>query len=115
MKDKLGLYVSNLMATIIDDDERYFSRKLALNELQKINHDIGSFLIKYDEVLNNKPEMKIGDKNYKEYWTCDVCKKPTHKIEYENLSGTDHLSCVLREEMEEKQLEFNFGDKNENK
>ena len=90
MKDKLGLYVSNLMATIIDDDERNFSRKLALNELQKINHD-------------------------KEYWTCDVCKKPTHKIEYENLSGTDHLSCVLREEMEEKQLEFNFGDKNENK
>ena len=35
MKDKLGLYVSNLMATIIDDDERNFSRKLALNELQK--------------------------------------------------------------------------------
>ena len=34
MKDKLGLYVSNLMATIIDDDERNFSRKLALNELQ---------------------------------------------------------------------------------
>ena len=37
MKDKLGLYVSNLMATIIDDDERNFSRKLALNELQKIS------------------------------------------------------------------------------
>ena len=115
MENKLGSYINNLMTTIVDKEEKWFVRGLAYNELTSLKNNINEVLINYDEVLNNKPEMKIGDKNYKEYWTCDVCKKPTHKIEYENLSGTDHLSCVLRKEMEEKQLEFNFGDKNENK
>ena len=67
MKDKLGLYVSNLMATIIDDDERNFSRKLALNELQKINVFISNLFYKIINISKTKNsfylEGKISLKN----------------------------------------------------
>ena len=77
MTNKLGSYISNLMTTIVDKEERFFVRKLAFSELTKL----------------------------------------THEIDYDYLSGTDHLSCVLEQdkEDEENQLKFNFGDKNENK
>ena len=58
--DKLGLYINNLMATIVDREEKHFSRKLAFNELQRLNHDIGSFLIKWDDefIDDSKEENK---------------------------------------------------------
>ena len=64
MKDKLGLYINNLMATIVDREEKHFVRQLSFNELQKLNHDIGSFLINPDGTFNNVPEeLKQKDKN----------------------------------------------------
>ena len=64
MKDKLGLYINNLMATIVDREEKHFVRQLSFNELQKLNHDIGSFLINHDGTFNNVPEeLKQKDKN----------------------------------------------------
>ena len=74
MKDKLGLYINNLMATIVDREEKHFVRQLSFNELQKLNHDIGSFLINHDGTFNNVPEelkqkdkdqiqIEFGDKN----------------------------------------------------
>ena len=42
-------------------------------------------------------------KEYLEYWTCDYCNKNTHEIDYDYLSGTDHLECCLKaEELQEK-------------
>ena len=98
--DKLGLYINNLMATVVDKEERSFNKKLAFNELQRINHDIGAFLIKQDEILNGELEITIKDKekNYKEFWTCKMCNEDTSKVEYDYLSGTDHLSCILKTE-----------------
>ena len=65
--DKLGLYINNLMATIVDREEKHFSRKLAFNELQRLNHDIGSFLIKWDDEFNEfKDDSKKENKNLKE-------------------------------------------------
>ena len=64
MKDKLGLYINNLMATKVDREEKHFVRQLSFNELQKLNHDIGSFLINHDGTFNNVPEeLKQKDKN----------------------------------------------------
>ena len=54
--DKLGLYINNLMTTIVDREEKHFVRQLSFNELQKLNHDIGSFLIKHDDTFNGVPE-----------------------------------------------------------
>ena len=39
-----------------------------------------------------------------EHWTCGICGKHTHEVDYDYLSGTDHLECVLdRENNKENQ------------
>ena len=65
--DKLGLYISNLMATVVDREEKHFVRQLSFNELQKLNHDIGSFLIKHDDAFNGVPEeLRENETNQQE-------------------------------------------------
>ena len=109
--DKLGLYINNLMATVVDKEERSFNKKLAFNELQRINHDIGAFLLKQDEILNGELEnsIKAKEKSYQEHWTCEICNEDTSKVEYDYLSGTDHLECVLKQE-QNQQLELELRD-----
>ena len=43
-------------------------------------------------------------KEYLDYWTCDICNKNTHEVNYDYLgSGTNHLGCELKEqELQEK-------------
>jgi len=64
--DKLGLYINNLMATVVDREDKYFVRKLAFNELQKLNHDVGEFLIKWDEKFEDMPEDLKSKENKKQ-------------------------------------------------
>ena len=46
-------------------------------------------------------------KLYMEHWTCGICGKHTHEVDYDYLSGTDHLECVLdRENNKENQTKF---------
>tara|TARA_B110000495_G_C22967144_1_gene567306 strand:+ start:1067 stop:1330 length:264 start_codon:yes stop_codon:yes gene_type:complete len=33
------------------------------------------------------------EKEYLEHWTCDICGKHTHEIEYDYMVGTNHLQC----------------------
>ena len=71
--DKLGLYINNLMTTIIDKEEKEIVRKLSFNELQRLNHDIGEFLLKWNNEFTDLPsdvkqnfnqqEIKFGVKN----------------------------------------------------
>ena len=57
-------------------------------------------------------------KEYLDYWTCDICNKNTHEVNYDYLgSGTNHLSCELKQEDLQKksdkimeQLELDFKD-----
>ena len=35
-------------------------------------------------------------------FTCQYCSKDTSEIEYDYLSGTDHLSCALEQEQNQK-------------
>ena len=42
-------------------------------------------------------EEKLSQE-YLDYWTCDYCNKNTHEVEYDYLSGTDHLECCLKAE-----------------
>ena len=39
-------------------------------------------------------------------YTCSICNKDTSKIEYDYLSGYDHLTCVLERENKIKQNEY---------
>jgi rubrerythrin len=47
-----------------------------------------------------KPEKEELSKEYLEHWTCDICGKHTHEVEYDYLgNGTNHLGCELKEEI----------------
>ena len=122
MENKLGSYINSLMNTIRDTEEKSFLRALTLDELKKINDDISGFIFQHIDEIETLPEFEedTSDKAkelYMEHWTCSFCGKHTHEVDYDYLSGTDHLGCVLEQDKgdEENQLKFNFGDKNENK
>ena len=61
---------------------------------------------------------KPYEKEYLDYWTCEICNDHTHEVDYDYLgSGTNHLNCELKEqELQEKsdkimeQLEIDFKD-----
>ena len=122
MENKLGSYINNLMNTIRDTEEKSFLRALTLDELKKINDDISGFIFQHIDEIETLPEFEEdtsdkAKKLYMEHWTCSFCGKHTHGVDYDYLSGTDHLGCVLEQDKGdgENQLKFNFGDKNENK
>ena len=42
---------------------------------------------------------KSYDKEYLDYWTCDICNEHTHEVDYDYLgNGTNHLGCELQME-----------------
>ena len=60
--DKLGLYISNLMTTIIDNEEKFFNRKLAFDELERLHLNVSSFLLKHISKFDGMPdELKEKD------------------------------------------------------
>ena len=69
MENKLGLYISNLMTTIVDKEEKLFVRKLAFNELENISQDISSFLTSYISEIKPDPFQKEQNKNRNEKQT----------------------------------------------
>lgn len=42
---------------------------------------------------------QILEDDYKNKWVCCVCGKNTYEVDCEYLSGFDHLSCLVTEEM----------------
>ena len=54
--DKLGLYIKNLMATVVDKEENLFVRSLAFEELQRLKMNISEFLLKYVDKFDGVPE-----------------------------------------------------------
>ena len=60
--DKLGLYINNLMTTVIDREEKFFLRKLAFEELLKLQADVADFLAMYVDEFDGIPdELKEKD------------------------------------------------------
>ena len=123
MENKLGSFINNLMNTIRDTEEKGYLRQLALDELKNLNKDISGFIFKYIDEIETLPDFDSSkadkvEKEYLRHWTCEYCGEHTHEIDYDYLSGTDHLGCVLKEEeflkekreSENNQLELNFGE-----
>ena len=68
--NKLGTYISQLMATVIESDDD-FVKELALTELNRLKVNIDEFLVKHyqvDDVAEDKIEKKLlqEDKNVKD-------------------------------------------------
>ena len=54
--EKLGLYINNLMTTVIDKEEKFFLRKLAFTELFKLKSDVSDFLARYIDEFDGIPD-----------------------------------------------------------
>jgi len=51
-------------------------------------------------------KSEVDEKAYLDYWTCDLCGKNTHEVDYDYLgNGTNHLKCELEKELKEKKKE----------
>ena len=59
MADKLGLYITKLMTTILDTEQEEFVRNLAFSELKRLNVDIEEFLRKHEEDDSEKSENTV--------------------------------------------------------
>ena len=60
--NKLGLYINNLMTTVVDKEEKKFVRELAFNELNNLKSEVSDFLGRYiDEFNGIRDELKEKD------------------------------------------------------
>ena len=60
IKNKLGIYITKLMTTILDGDQEEFVKNLAFSELKRLNVDIEEFLRK-----NSKDDSENVEKTEK--------------------------------------------------
>jgi hypothetical protein len=58
MKDKLGPYVSKLMATIVDKESDEFVKDLAITELTRLNINIQEFLLKHNDETEERKQTE---------------------------------------------------------
>ena len=77
-----------------------------------VHNDISSFIFNFIDEVEELPEFEEGTSDkakrlYMEHWTCNICGKHTHEVDYDYLSGTNHLGCALKKEKEfNKQMEL---------
>ena len=58
--NKLGIYITKLMTTVLDNEAEQFVRELAMSELRRINIDINDFLRKnVAEDDTEKPDKQL--------------------------------------------------------
>ena len=60
MADKLGIYITKLMTTILDKEQEEFVVNLAFSELKRLNVDIEEFLRKQSK--DDSDEVKETEK-----------------------------------------------------
>jgi hypothetical protein len=56
------------------------------------NEEVASILNRLNTIIENR---RIEDSELRSKWMCRYCGKDTSEVEYDYLSGTDHLGCVL--------------------
>lgn len=55
------------------------------------------------EVMNTLDRIEhILEEEHKDKWVCSVCGENTYNVDSDYLSGIDHLSCLLTEELKEE-------------
>ena len=60
MADKLGIYITKLMTTILNSDQEEFVKNLAFSELKRLNIDVEEFLRKNSK--DDSDELKKTEK-----------------------------------------------------
>lgn len=56
------------------------------------NEEVASILNRLNNIVENR---RAESEELQAMWKCRYCGKDTSEVEYDYLSGTDHLGCVL--------------------
>ena len=59
MADKLGIYISKLMTTVLDKEQEQFVKDLAWSELKRLNADVEEFLRKHSQDDTKESENTV--------------------------------------------------------
>ncbi len=95
IKDDLKTYINQNKLT--DETSKEYVEAL-IDNVNKGNLSVGDFLD--NQKHSGKPSNETDEQLYLEHWTCDICGKHTHKVEYDYLgNGTNHLACELKDEI----------------
>ena len=65
--NKLGIYISKLMTTVLDSEQEQFVKDLALSELTRLNVDMSDFIRKHtkddlDKIKETEKKLLQEDK-----------------------------------------------------
>jgi len=75
---------------LTDETSRSYVQTL-IDNVNKDNLEVGDSLTEEEESLHQE---------YLDQWTCDICGKYTHEVEYDYLgSNRNHLGCELKAEI----------------
>jgi len=104
--DKLGLYITNLMLTVRDSEEKHFIRELALNELIKLKDDISSFILEHiDEIEDLAFKKPSSEPRTSEYWQ-KVLEEAEKRMDIIGQNGNDGLHYSENENENQMELEL---------
>ena len=89
--EKLGSYITNLMLTVRDSEEKHFLRELALNELIKLKDDVSSFIFQHiDEIQDLAFNKSTSEPRTSEYWQ-KILEEAEKRMDIIGQNGNDGL------------------------
>ncbi len=100
--EKLGSYITNLMLTVADGEEKPFIRKLALDDLIKLKDDVSSFIFEHiDDIEELALRKTISEPRTSEYWQ-KMMEEAEKRIDVIGQNGNDglHYSKVNKNQTE---------------
>jgi len=84
------------------NDMSHSQVNLGSNAARKMVSNLISSALKSKGCYTEYDDSEIEEQNARETWVCSICGKNTADVDYDYLgSGTNHLSCELKQESQE--------------
>ena len=84
------------------DDMSNSQVNLGSNAARKMVSNLISSALKSKGCYTEYDDSEVEEQNARETWVCSICGKNTADVDYDYLgSGTNHLSCELKQESQE--------------
>ena len=84
------------------NDMSHSQVNLGSNAAKKMVSNLISSALKSKGCYTEYDDSEIEEQNARETWVCSICGKNTADVDYDYLgSGTNHLSCELKQESQE--------------
>ena len=89
-------------------EKKYDTKNSYIERTMKLRTSLVT--ISAEDILNTPNDQQLGAKVRQMYWetygeekkpimTCSLCGQDTSNVDYDYLSGTDHIGCILNKEM----------------